>query len=84
MADCLTYHYDSARSGQNGSFPFPGAPPWWRKYAVIPASAAVRGAPLLYRMTFQGGPHNGQTFNVLFVTTSDNQVAASRPCDFTI
>ena len=63
-------------AGTTGVSPFPGAAPWWRKYAAIPASAAVRGAPLLFHMTFQSGPHKGQTFNVLFVTTSDNNVSA--------
>ncbi len=42
MSDCLTYHYDSQRGGWNANFPFPGAAPWWRKYASIPTTAAVR------------------------------------------
>jgi hypothetical protein len=77
VPNTTTYHNDPARSGwfqgtQAGVAPVAD----WRKYNDLSLGAAVRGAPLvLENWTIQGGPHNGEQHDLVFVTTSANLVA---------
>jgi len=78
MPNSTTYHNDAARTGwfQVSKKGVPDVSSW-RKYLDVDLGAAVRGAPLvLENWTIRGGPHNGQTHDLLFVVTSDNLVDA--------
>jgi hypothetical protein len=74
--DCLTYHFDPMRTGQNRKFNLDDTKKWG-KYCEINVGSAVRGAPLfLSQHQIRGGPHNGETHEMVFIATSDNQVYA--------
>src|SRR5437879_4575575 len=78
MPNCTTYHNDPARTGwfRGTRTGVPNASTW-RKHLDVTLGAAVRGAPLLLEnWTIQGGRHNDQTHDLLFVVTSDNLVNA--------
>ncbi len=70
----LTYGYNPSR---NGWFAAAGPYSIGGKYLSVKLGAAVRGAPLFVKnWRFDSGPRAGQSRDVVFVTTSDNQLYA--------
>src|SRR5438105_4718336 len=76
MGNCLTYHYSPQRTGLFQSISVQNVATWQRS-ALVNLNAAVRAAPLFIEgMTFQSGPHAGETHDVTFVCASDNRIYA--------
>lgn len=74
MSDCQTFHYDSGRLGQGDGAAVGSS---WHKKIAVPLGSAVRGAPLyLQGWILQEGPHAGETHNMIYVATSDNDMSA--------
>ncbi len=74
MSDCQTFHYDAARMGQGEGAAVGSS---WHKRIAVNLGSSVRGAPLfLQGWVMQSGPHAGETHNMVYVATSDNQVSA--------
>jgi hypothetical protein len=77
--DCLTFHYDAARTGLGEGLPA-GTP--WRALPQVALGSPVRGAALLVRgWTFHRGPHAGSTLDVVVVAASNNEVVAYSEAD---
>jgi hypothetical protein len=76
MTDCVTYHYDQARTGwfQGGNTRDVSK---WGKIQHITLGSPVRGAPLfLEHWAIARGAHAGETHSLVFVATSDNHIFA--------
>jgi hypothetical protein len=74
MGDCLTFHYDTERSGAGDGAPLGSK---WSKHLDVNLGSAVRGAPLFVQnWLFENGDRRGQTHNVIYIATSDNHVNA--------
>ena len=78
MPNCTRYHNDAARTGWfHGTKTGVPSASDWQKNLDVTLGAAVRGAPLLLEgWTIRGGPHSGETHDILFVVTSNNLVNA--------
>ena len=78
--DCETLHYDNARTGwfqraRAGEVPPQSRP--WGKYLEIPLGSPVRGAVMfLQQWTLQGGTNANETYTMLYLATSANEVLA--------
>jgi hypothetical protein len=71
MAECVTYHYNSARIGWfQGSGVNITSVAQWRKYQAVDLGWAVRGAPLF----IENWVVNKRNHDLVFVATSDDWV----------